>query len=127
MRIFGIASTILGQISSATTPNPHKQQVKQGFQLLGQDLQSGNLSQAQSDFASLQQLLPGGQQSSLLTPVSSAQSSNPLATALSQLSQHLKSRHVTPAQSDVPTVPQDLQRAGPQRGAAHGPHDHHQS
>jgi len=44
MGIFGIASTILGQISSATTPNPHKQQVKQGFQLLGEDLQSGNLS-----------------------------------------------------------------------------------
>jgi len=127
MGIFGIASTILGQISSVTTPNPHKQQVKQGFQLLGQDLQSGNLSQAQSDFASLQQLLPGGQQSSLLTPVSSAQSSNPLATAVSQLAQDLKSGNVTAAQSDFATVQQDLQQAGPQLGAAHGHHHHHQS
>jgi outer membrane protein assembly factor BamD (BamD/ComL family) len=125
MGIFGIASTILGQISSATTPNPHKQQVKQGFQLLGQDLQSGNLSQAQSDFASLQQLLPGGQQSSLLTPVSSAQSSNPLATAVSQLAQDLKSGNLTAAQSDFATVQQNLQQAGPQAGAAHGHHHHH--
>jgi outer membrane protein assembly factor BamD (BamD/ComL family) len=128
MGIFGIASTILGQISSATTPNPHKQQVKQGFQLLGQDLQSGNLSQAQGDFASLQQLLPDGQQSSQLTPVSSAQGSNPLATAVSQLAQDLKSGNLTAAQSDFTTVQQDLQQAGPQAAAAHGHHHrHHQS
>jgi len=128
MGIFGIASTVLGQITSATTPNPHKQQVKQGFQLLGQDLQSGNLSQAQGDFASLQQLLPGGQQRSLLTPVSSAQSTNPLATAVSQLAQDLKSGNLTAAQSDFATVQQNLQQAGPQAGAAHGHHHrHHQS
>jgi hypothetical protein len=125
MGIFGIASTILGQISSATTPNPHKQQIKQGFQQLGQDLQSGNLSQAQSDFSSLQQLLPGGQQSSLLAPASSTQSSNPLATAVSQLAQDLKSGNLTAAQSDFATVQQDLQQAGPQLGAAHGHHHHH--
>src|SRR6266481_145649 len=125
MGILGMASTILGQISSVTTPNPHKQQVKQGFQLLGQDLQSGNLSQAQNDFASLQQLLPGGPQSSQLTPVSSAQSSNPLATAVSQLAQDLKSGNLTAAQSDFATVQQNLQQAGPQAGAAHGHHHHH--
>jgi len=38
MGIFGIASSILGQIASATTPSPNKQQFKQGFQQLGQDL-----------------------------------------------------------------------------------------
>ena len=128
MGIFGIASSILGQISSATTQNPNKQQFKQGFQQLGQDLQSGNLSQAQSDFALLQQLLPGGQQSSLPTPVSSAQSNNPLATAVSQLAQDLKSGNLAAAQSDFATVQQDLQQAGPQLGAAHGHHHrHHQS
>jgi outer membrane protein assembly factor BamD (BamD/ComL family) len=127
MGIFGIASSILGQISSATTPNPNKQQFKQGFQQLGQDLQLGNLSQAQSDFASLQQLLPSGQQSSLLAPTSGAQSSNPLATAVSQLAQDLKSGNLTAAQSDFATVQQDLQKAGPQLGAAHGHHRHHHS
>jgi hypothetical protein len=47
----------------ATAQNPNQHQFKQGFQQLGQDLQSGNLSQAQSDFSSLQHLPPSGQQS----------------------------------------------------------------
>ncbi|HWY09371.1 MAG TPA: hypothetical protein VNY24_21095 [Candidatus Acidoferrales bacterium] len=126
MAIFGVASSILGQIASTTNPSPNKQQIKQGFQLLGQDLQSGNLPQAQSDFASLQQLLPGGQQSSLLTPASGAQSSNPLATAVSQLAQDLKSGNTTATQSDLATVQQDVQQLGQQQGAGSAHHHHHQ-
>jgi outer membrane protein assembly factor BamD (BamD/ComL family) len=127
MGIFGIASSILGQIGSAATSNPNKQQIKQGFQLLGQDLQSGNLSQAKSDFASLQQLLPSGQQSSLLAPASGAQSSSPLATAVSQLAQDMKSGNVTATQSDLDTVQQDVQQLGQQQvaGSAHHHHSHH--
>ena len=125
MGIFGIASGILGQIASAANPNPNKQQIKQGFQLLGQDLQSGNLSQAQSDFASLQQLIPGGQQNTLLAPTSGAQSGNPLATAVSQLAQDLKSGNLSAAQSDFSTVQQDLQQAGSRLGGPHGHHHRH--
>src|ERR1700675_590038 len=125
MAIFGIASSILGQIGSAATSIPNKQQIKQGFQQLGQDLQSGNLSQAQSDFASLQQLLPSGQQSSLLTPASGAQSSNPLATAVSQLAQDMKSGNATAIQSDLATVQQDVQQLGQQQGAGQAHHHHH--
>jgi hypothetical protein len=125
MGIFGIATGILGQIASATNQNPNKQQIKQGFQLLGQDLQSGNLSQAQSDFSSLQQLLPSGQQSSLLTPASGAQTSSQLGTAVSQLAQDLKSGNLTAAQSDFAAIQQDLQQTGQQSGAAHGHHHRH--
>jgi hypothetical protein len=125
MGIFGIASSILGQIASATNQNPNKQQIKQGFQLLGQDLQSGNLSQAQSDFSSLQQLLPTGQQSSLLSPTSGAQSGSPLATAVSQLAQDLKSGNTAATQSDLATVQQDVQQLGQQQGAGHAHHHHH--
>ena len=125
MGVFGIASSILGQIASATNQNPNKQQIKQGFQLLGQDLQSGNLSQAQSDFSSLQQLLPSGQQSSLLSPTSGAQSGSPLATAVSQLAQDLKSGNTAATQSDLATVQQDVQQLGPQRDAGHAHHHHH--
>ena len=125
MGIFGIASSILGQIGSAATSNPNKQQIKQGFQLLGQDLQSGNLSQAKSDFASLQQLLPGGQQSSLLAPASGSQSSSPLATAVSQLAQDMKSGNATATQSDLDTVQQDVQQLGQQQGAGSTHHHHH--
>jgi hypothetical protein len=124
MGIFGVASSILGQISAATSPSPNKQQFKQGFQQLGQDLFSGNLSQAQSDFSSLQQLLPSGQQSSLLTPGSGTQSTSPLATAVSQLAQDLKSGNLTAAQTDFATVQRDLQQGGQQAGAAHGHHHH---
>jgi len=125
MGIFGIASTILGQIASVTNQNPNKQQFKQGFQQLGQDLQSGNLSQAQSDFSSLQQLLPTGQQSSLLTPASGAQSGSPLANAVSQLAQDLKSGNTAATQSDLATVQQDVQQLGQQRGAGHAHHHRH--
>jgi len=125
MSIFGVASTILGQLSSATAQNPNKQQFKQSFQQLGRDLQSGNLSQAQSDFSSLQQLLPSSQQTSLLSPTVSAQSGNPLATAVSQLAQDLKSGNLTAAQSDLATVQQDAQQVGQQQGAAHAHHHHH--
>jgi len=58
MGIFGSQHTILGQISQPLLRS-HKQQVKQGFQLLGQDLHRENLSQRKAIFASLQQL-PGG-------------------------------------------------------------------
>jgi ribosomal protein S20 len=124
MGVFGIASSILGQIASATNQNPNKQQIKQGFRLLGQDLQSGNLSQAQSDFSSLQQLLPTGQQSSLLSPTSGAQSASPLATAVSQLAQDLKSGNTAATQSDLATVQQDVQQLGQQQGAGHAHHHH---
>jgi len=125
MGIFGIASTILGQIASVTNQNPNKQQFKQGFQQLGQDLQSGNLSQAQSDFSSLQQLLPTGQQSSLLTPASGAQSGSPLANAVSQLAQDLKSGNTAATQSDLATVQQDVQQLGQQQGTGYAHHHHH--
>ena len=125
MGIFGIASSILGQIASATNQNPKNQQIKQGFQLLGQDLQSGNLSRAQTDFSSLQQLLPTGQQSSLLSPTSGAQSGSPLATAVSQLAQDLKSGNTAATQSDLSTVQQDVQQLGQQQGAGHAHHHHH--
>jgi hypothetical protein len=83
------------------------------------------LSEAQRDFASLQQLLPGGKQASLLSPISATQSGNPLATAVSQLAQDLKSGNLTAAQSDLASLQQDLQQAGSQAGAAYGHHHRH--
>jgi len=57
------------------------QQFNQGFQQLGQDLQAGNLSAAQAEFVTLQQLGLQG------LSTSTAQSSSPLAQAFKQLSQ----------------------------------------
>lgn len=91
-------------------------QIQQEFQQLGQDLQSGNLSAAQSDFATLQQTAP--QSSS----TSSTQSNNPITQEFNQLSQDLKSGNLSAAQADYTKIQQNLQT---QTGQAHHSHHHH--
>jgi len=91
------------------------QQIQQEFQQLGQDLQSGNLSAAQSDFATLQQLGPQSSSSS------SPQNSTPLVQAFQQLGQDLQSGNVSAAQQDYTKIQQDVQQAG----QTHGHHHHH--
>jgi outer membrane protein assembly factor BamD (BamD/ComL family) len=90
------------------------QQFQQEFQQLGQDLQSGNLSAAQSDFATLQQYAPQAN--------SSSQSTSPMAQAFNQLSQDLQSGNVSAAQQDYATIQQDFQNQGAQ---FHHHHHHH--
>lgn len=58
-----------------------RQQFQQEFQQLGQDLESGNLSAAQSDFATLQRNMPGGSSGATASTSSSSQSTNPLTQA----------------------------------------------
>lgn len=113
-------------ISSISLYNPQRTQnnFQQLFQQLGKDLQSGNLSAAQSDFASLQQLVP--QSSS----TSSSQSNNPIAQAFNQLAQDLQSGNLSAAQQDFTTLKQDLQNQTTQATqnqtqAVEGRHHHH--
>ena|SRR5271165_6407184 len=112
MSVLGIAGSSLFDFIQQTTQSRAKQ-FQQEFQQLGQDLQSGNLSAAQTDFAALQQSAP---QSSA---TSSAQSTSPLAQAFNQLSQDLQAGNTTAAQQDFATVQQDLQTQSAQ------PHHHH--
>jgi outer membrane protein assembly factor BamD (BamD/ComL family) len=96
------------------------QQLQQEFQQVGQDLRSGNLKQAQSDFATLQQNLPNQGQST----ASTTQSANPLSQAVTQLGQDLQSGNLTAAQSDFATLQQDIQQQQSTGQAAHH-HRHH--
>jgi len=114
MSVSGISSSSFFDYSTQSVQN-QRQQFQQEFQQLGQDLQSGNLSAAQADFATLQQLTPQG------NSTSSAQSSNPIAQAFSQLSQDLQSGNVSAAQKDYATIQQDFQS---QAAKAHGHHHH---
>ena len=84
MSVAGIASSALSQLA-----NVHRnyQQVRSEFQQLGQDLQSGNLTQAQTDFVSLSQ--------SITTQLGS---NSPTAKALNTLGQALQSGDLTAAQ-----------------------------
>lgn len=96
------------------------QQFQQAFQQLGQDLQSGNLSAAQSDFASLKNL--GAQNSS-----ATSQSNSPIAQAFKQLAKDLRSGNLSAAQQDFKTIQQDFpnQSAPGQTQAPQSHHHHH--
>jgi outer membrane protein assembly factor BamD (BamD/ComL family) len=83
--------------------------VRSEFDQLGQDLKSGNLSQAQADFATLKKDLPQGPQSA----------TSPLGQDFSALSQALQSGNVASAQQAFTTLQTDLQ------SAAQTHHHHH--
>jgi len=106
------ASALESLISNST--QGRFQKFKQQFQQLGQDLQSGNVSQAESDLTALQ---PG-------TTSNSSSSSTPslVSQGLNQLAQDLQSGNLTAAQSDYATLQQDLQQS-----AGHAHHHHARS
>jgi outer membrane protein assembly factor BamD (BamD/ComL family) len=97
------------------------QQFQQEFQQLGQDLQSGNLSAAQSDFASLKNL--GAQNSS-----ATSQSNSPIAQSFKQLAKDLQSGNLSAAQQDFKTIQQDFpNQSAPGQTQAPQSHYHHHS
>ena len=74
MSVTGITS-----INSAQLANVQHsfQKVQSEFKQLGQDLQSGNLTQAQADFLTLSQSLASGQQTGAFTSTGSSPASSP--------------------------------------------------
>jgi outer membrane protein assembly factor BamD (BamD/ComL family) len=115
MSVSGISSSSLFDYNTQSVQNK-MQQFQKEFQQLGQDLQSGNMSAAQSDFATLQQYAP--QTSS----TSSSQSNSPIAQEFSQLAKDIQSGNTSAAQQDYSTIQQDMQSH-----AAEGHHHHHSS
>jgi hypothetical protein len=124
--IIGILSSNLfsaGAPSSKNTQNSQNvqntpsnfQQIKTEFQQLGQDLQSGNLTQAQQDFTTLSQNISGAAQSN----------TNPAAQAFTQLGKDLQAGNLQAAQQDYATVQQGFQQNAQQAHGHHGRHHHH--
>jgi outer membrane protein assembly factor BamD (BamD/ComL family) len=107
MLVSGISSSNLFDSINQTTQN-NMQQFRKEFQQFGQDLQSGNLSAAQSDFLTLQQLGP--------------QSNSPIAQAFNQLAQDLQSGNISGAQQDFANIQQAFQN---QASQSRGHHHHH--
>ncbi len=87
------------------------QQIKTDFQKLGTDLQAGDLSQAQSDYATLSQDMSGSQ----------THSNNTINQDFSALGQALQSGNLSDAQNAFSTLQQDLQ----QSGQVHHHHHHY--
>jgi hypothetical protein len=98
MSVSGIFSN-MGNNASAVSYQLQTSQLQQ----LGNDLTSGNLSAAQSDFATLQQAFAQP------AAVSSSSTSNPVTQAFQQLSTDLTSGNLSAAQKDYSTIQQDLQ------------------
>ena len=113
MSVSGIFSSGFFNFNAQNLQNK-RQQFQQEFQQLGQDLQSGNLTAAQADFATLQQ--SGPQNSSTV----STQNINPIGQEFNQLAKDLQSRNVLAAQQDYSTIRQDYQNQ-----ATQGHHHHH--
>jgi outer membrane protein assembly factor BamD (BamD/ComL family) len=97
MSVTGIASSILSILSGSQTRETPFQQTRSEFLQLGQDLQAGNLAQAQQDFAKLSQDLPATNQNS----------ANSVAQAITQLGKDLQSGNLSAAQQDFTTIRED--------------------
>lgn len=134
MSITSIAGNIFSQLnqlqssqSGPSAPSSFKT-ISSEFQQLGQDLQSGNLTQAQTDFATLSQSLasensasggaigaPGG---------TNPGNTNPLTQAFTQLGQDLQSGNLQAAQQEYTAIQQNGQQFGVQ-GIPPGGFRHH--
>jgi len=95
-----------------------RQKVKQEFHQLGQDLQSGNLAAAQSDFAKLRQDFQAqSTQGHHLhhhhqSGASSSDSSTAISQLFSQIGSALQSGNLTAAQQAYSTMLQNSQQVG---------------
>jgi hypothetical protein len=105
MSISGILASVFNQPQTSATSNPYLQQLQQ----LGQALQTGNLSAAQSDFATLQQAFS---QPSTTTGPASTNTSTPLGQSFNQLASDLQSGNLAGAQKDFSAVQQALKPQG---------------
>jgi outer membrane protein assembly factor BamD (BamD/ComL family) len=112
-------SALLSQlyVTQNTQNNQNQfQQIQTDFQQLGQDLQTGNLTQAQQDFAALQQQLPSGQGQT------QQNNASPITQAFTALSQALQSGNLQDAQTAFTTLQDDIQQ---QQGSGQVRHHHH--
>ncbi len=123
MSVLGIASSILSAISGSHNSQTSFQKIRSEFQQLGQDLQSGNLTQSQSDFSILSQNLPGGSQINSAASSTGA-TTNSLTQAVNQLGTDLKAGNLPAARQDFTTIQQDVQQIAGQVGGHHHHHNH---
>jgi hypothetical protein len=134
MSIAGIASTALTQLANV---QHNYQKVQSEFKQLGQDLQAGNLTQAQADFVTLSQSLASNQQTGAVSSSGSSPASPPnlvgpnavsqppqansasgshhrihFRQALSQLGQALQAGNLVAAQQAFATMAEIWQKFG---------------
>lgn len=132
MSISGIANTALNALFSATqntqSGQGQFQQIQSEFQQLGQDLQAGNLTQAQQDYATLSQNFAPAQSgpttAATTTDAATNNNSNSIAQAFAALSQNLENGNISGAQQSYATIQQDFQQQQ-HHGTGEIHHHHH--
>jgi hypothetical protein len=119
MSISGIlSSSYQNQLTGASST--YQQQIQQ----LGQALTSGNLSAAQSDFASLQAAFSQpASTSGSATGSTSGTTTSPSNQAFNQLASDLQSGNLSAAQKDFTNLQSDLKPLGP--GSSNQSRHHH--
>jgi outer membrane protein assembly factor BamD (BamD/ComL family) len=121
MSVTGVFGTVLNSALSGTQSVQNNQgnfqPFQSEFQQLGQDLQAGNLSQAQQDFVTLSENFPGASQQTATS------SNNSIAQAFNALSNDLQNGNLSAAQQDFATIQQAFQQHG--SGQVHHHHGHH--
>jgi hypothetical protein len=120
MSVSGVSSSDPLRTSVAQGAQNKFQQIQTQFQKIGQDLQSGNLTQAQADFTTLSQQLPSSQQAANSTTTGPTST---LAKAFQTLGQDLQAGNLAASQADFAAIQQDTQQQG--SGQTHGHHHHH--
>jgi hypothetical protein len=109
MSAAGISSSSVNQYQLSAPNSPYQQ----AYQQLGQDLKSGNLTAAQSDFSTLQKAFSQ-------PATTSATTSAPASPAFNQLATDLKSGNLSAAKQDFSTLQQSLvSHGGPQTNHFH--------
>jgi hypothetical protein len=121
MSISGILTSGFLQKQLGAHSTPYEQSIEQ----LSKDLQSGNLSAAQSDFATLQKAFSPSPIST--AAASAASTSNLVAQAFNQLASDLHSGNLPAAQKDFSALQQDLENLGGPGATNRFHHYHHLS
>src|SRR5208337_560624 len=117
MSISPLSTNLVSDLSQQHRQNPF-QQIQQDFNQLASALQSGDLTDAQSAYSNIQQLLGGNQNSSNSNTGSNG--SNPIQNDFAALGQALQSGDLTQAQSAFLQLQNDVQAAQQSRANAAG-------
>jgi|HubBroStandDraft_2_1064218.scaffolds.fasta_scaffold1160533_1 hypothetical protein len=112
MSVTGIASNLASYLTQTLNTQSTSKQFQQDFQKLGQDLQAGNLTAAQTDLSALQKLQTSGTAAGTST-------TNSMVQTLQALGADLQAGDLKDAQQLYSSVAQKFQ-------AHHGHHMHHE-
>ncbi|MGA8222539.1 MAG: hypothetical protein WB780_12870 [Candidatus Acidiferrales bacterium] len=130
MSIGSISNTALYALVNAAQNSQNGQgafqTIQNEFQQLGQDLQTGNLTQAQQDYATLSQNIPNAQAQNAQTQTAQTQNNtNPIAQAFNALAQDLQTGNLSAALQNFATIQQDVQQQAQQQQQGSGQVHHH--